>query len=222
MTTFHIDPTREHPVLLKAQAVHGRLGDAFYSIYRIADFELERGLLIDWNFAHKTSTALTNTGYRLGQDFGIGYGRRCNEFVPCHGIHYAIEADGMWFEVARSELAWSEDLLPSAVRESFYQDRTALQQARTVLFEAQRAAECALRARELEASCLAAHLEQIPERVIAWASRQESALTELSFIRHSVSLLRSRHVPEAVIQDALNHSCFSQELIRLTRSTGSA
>jgi hypothetical protein len=182
-----------------------RLGDRYYSIYHIALFRFQNGLLIEIHPDSQTPQALCKMGFQPGIDFGVGYVVGTAQFVCCEGIDYSFDEEEL-----RSDTPWSEEMLPAAVR--------GARLATVALFhDAYEAVEVAA----LDAECDSARLEQIPERVVAWARKQQTARSELSFIRRSVSNLRSRNVSEAKIQAALNHPSFSQEIIRLNRSSGS-
>jgi hypothetical protein len=198
------DFSRFTAVLLKAQAVHELLGDRYYSIYRIASFRLKNGLLIESSPDSQTPQALCKMGFQPGIDFGVGYVFDTTQFVRCEGIEYSFDEEEL-----RSATPWSEAMLPAAVRGARHATVALLRDA----YEA-------LEVAALDVECDSARLEQIPEKVVAWARKQQTAMSELSFIRRSVSNLRSRNVSEAEIQAALNHPSFSQEIIRLNRSSG--
>ena len=97
------------------------------------------------------------------------------------------------------------------MREAYYRTEALIQQAKLASERA-----------DFEAVFDATLLERVPLRVIAWARVQRRATHEMIFIRESVKSLRARKLNEDIIQDALNHPSFSQELIRLMRSSSAA
>ena len=190
-------------LLLKARIVHDRLGDRFYSIFRIILVSLNGNLLVTAVDISRTSEKLHDMGFIQGLDFGISYFNGFEVVAGCNGISFSQESSAWSLDDE-----WSESHLPPAVREAYYRTEDLIQNAKLASERA-----------DFEAVFDAALLERVPLRVIAWARVQRKATHEMIFIRKGVKTLRARKLNEDIIQNALSHPSFSQELIRLLRSS---
>lgn len=208
MTTYI--PIEERQLVLKASSVHARLGDNFYYIFRILPCHLEKNLLLIFLDEREGAAVLSRMGFEQDRDFGVTVthflGRRLHGapttgYSACKGLVFAEEG---W----RSDDNWSASLVSCQAREQYYAREDLIKRAKA---ESRKA--------DIESKFQAAVLERIPEHVVTWARKQQDPASEIGLVRGFVTTLRMRQVGESVIQEALAHPSFSQELIRLTRST---
>lgn len=207
MTTYL--PTDREELVLKARCVHDRLGDKFYYIFRIFPCHLKNGLLFMLPVQDEITTALAQMGFQQDEDFGVVVTRTPGLGVDlppygysnCSGVSFSV--DEGW----RADDNWSESLVSDEARNAYYALEALIKRARE---DSEKAVD--------ESRFQAAVLERIPARVIDWARKARKPNYEIALIRRSVSTLRAGKIDEDVIQAALSHPSFSQELIRLTRS----